>query len=163
MKICNKCKVAKPRSEFYCCRAALDGLQYKCKACGEIWAKANAERIRTRAAARYIANSAQVIVKTTAWAKANPERVKEYRIKSLYKLSPTDYAAMVVTQAGRCAICNKDNEGKILCVDHDHVTGTVRGLVCRKCNLGLGCFDDSYTIIVAATAYLKKWKTDSLI
>lgn len=144
LKICNECKVAKPRSEFYCRRAALDGLQYKCKACSKTWYKANSDRAKTNNA---------------AWRKANPGADR----KRKYNLSPADYEALQVTQAGLCAICGGKNRDRALCVDHDHTTGKIRGLLCTNCNQGLGRFKDSYEILIVATAYLKKWKTDFLI
>jgi hypothetical protein len=56
-----------------------------------------------------------------------------------------------VAQAGRCAICPR--EGR-LCVDHCHTRNRLRGLLCRKCNLGLGQFDDSPMRVMRAALYL---------
>lgn len=62
---------------------------------------------------------------------------------------------MVDDQNGVCAICLKPPTVKALCVDHSHDTGTVRGLLCDKCNQGLGRFDDDPTMLEAAIQYLK--------
>lgn len=146
MKTCSNCKVEKPVTEFYFCRSVKAGLSAYCKTCNNrrnrAWYKANPDRVK--------ANSA-------AWRKANPGA---YR-KRTYNLSPADYEALRVTQAGLCAICRGDGGNRALCVDHDHTTGKIRGLLCHNCNRGLGLLKDSYEILIVATAYLKKWKTDS--
>lgn len=50
-------------------------------------------------------------------------------------LTPDDYDAMVRAQGGRCAICNEPLHPD--CLDHDHQTGKVRGLLCNACNTRL--------------------------
>ena len=74
---------------------------------------------------------------------------------------------MLDRQGGVCAICKKKpDEGKPLCVDHCHVTGKVRGLLCHKCNMVLAFGNDDPDILRAAIAYLQaareKDKIDSL-
>jgi hypothetical protein len=57
------------------------------------------------------------------------------------------------------AICQTDTPGKGLamwCVDHDHRTGKVRGLLCNHCNAGLGCLRDDPAVIQSAIDYLKR-------
>lgn len=55
----------------------------------------------------------------------------------------------------RCMICSKET-GK-LCVDHDHTTGKVRGLLCDNCNKGLGLFQDLPVLLEKAINYLYKY------
>ena len=74
-------------------------------------------------------------------------------LKSCYGMSRADYDALLERQGGVCAICAKPSK-KTLCVDHCHSTGTIRGLLCRKCNLGLGCLADDQAALIAALAYL---------
>ena len=62
---------------------------------------------------------------------------------------------MVNTQNGRCAICDIF-KGNTLAVDHDHVTGRVRQLLCTSCNTGLGQFGDDPKTLLKAWHYLKR-------
>ena len=72
-------------------------------------------------------------------------------------LSQEDYDAMLERQGGTCAICgNKPADGETLARDHDHVTGRVRGLLCRGCNTGLGQFTDDPSRLRAAADYLER-------
>lgn len=76
-----------------------------------------------------------------------------------YRLSIDDYNAMVENQGNKCAICQGTSSGTSRGgrwnVDHDHATGKVRGLLCVKCNSGLGLFNDSLDVVRAAVAYLE--------
>jgi Recombination endonuclease VII len=85
-----------------------------------------------------------------------------------YKLTQTEYESLLEAQAHRCAICGKhESECKrkgrnnrnyqiILHVDHDHVTGTIRGLLCHKCNTLIGYAGDDRKILQNAISYLEK-------
>jgi hypothetical protein len=83
-------------------------------------------------------------------------RQNQYRLtlQRNYGLSWEDYDRMLQRQAGRCAICRKPFSEHPH-VDHDHATGTVRGLLCRKCNVSVGGFDDSPERLRAAASYLE--------
>ena len=71
---------------------------------------------------------------------------------------------MYKAQEGKCAICYVRGDvqelgytkRKALCVDHDHQSGAVRGLLCGPCNLGLGKLADDPVIIQNAVDYLIK-------
>ena len=56
-------------------------------------------------------------------------------------------------QRGLCAICKKIPD-RALCVDHCHSTGKVRGLLCHKCNMGLGLYSEDLEIMLAAMTYV---------
>ena len=67
------------------------------------------------------------------------------------------YNEMLVQQDGVCKICKqKEKHDKLLAVDHDHSTGEVRGLLCNKCNKGIGFFSDSEILLRNAIKYLNK-------
>jgi hypothetical protein len=72
-----------------------------------------------------------------------------------YGLTLNDYEQMYIRQHGQCAICSVVVQGERMCVDHDHATGKVRGLLCRLCNKSLGGFRDSVDLLRKAVAYLE--------
>jgi hypothetical protein len=82
------------------------------------------------------------------------ERARLSKIKKVYGISPEQYAAMLTAQQGGCGLCKKKD--RRLCVDHCHATQVVGGLLCNKCNTGLGCFDDDPELLRAAIAYLRR-------
>jgi hypothetical protein len=81
----------------------------------------------------------------------------------IYGISYGQYLDMYKSQGGLCAICGKaetsrNPSGRLisLSVDHDHSSGSVRGLLCRSCNMGLGHYKDSPTLLKEAAQYLEK-------
>ena len=72
------------------------------------------------------------------------------------------YEELLVKQNECCAICGKletavrNGKPKQLCADHDHVTKEVRGLLCMKCNLGIGYLNDDVLLLESAISYLNK-------
>ena len=86
----------------------------------------------------------------------DPEKRREYLLRKKYAIGLADYESMLYAQGGGCAICGdgQPRDG-VLKVDHDHVTGEVRGLLCQTCNLGLGHFKDSPDILDNAAEYLR--------
>ncbi len=92
------------------------------------------------------------------WAKRHPDKIREKARKRSYKMEAGEYDNLYREQQGLCAICQQPPaEGKILSVDHDHLTLVRRGLLCDPCNNGLGRFKDSPALLIAAIAYLGKW------
>lgn len=73
-----------------------------------------------------------------------------------YGLTPETYAEMFAAQGDRCKICGTSEAPArgSFCVDHDHKTGKVRGILCSECNTGLGKFRDDPDLLRAAIAYL---------
>jgi 5-methylcytosine-specific restriction endonuclease McrA len=86
------------------------------------------------------------------------ERRRWRAVYSLYSLTPGQWQAIFERQQGCCAICgtSQDDLGYILEIDYDHKTGKVRGLLCRKCNLGIGMFGEDVENINKAIRYLEK-------
>lgn len=81
-------------------------------------------------------------------------------LKKSYGITEADYEQMLVAQGGKCAICQtsdplvRSGADARWHVDHDHETGTVRGLLCFKCNAGLGHFSDNVEALRRAVNYL---------
>jgi len=70
-------------------------------------------------------------------------------------LTFAEYDALLIAQDGRCAICRAPpSPRRALAVDHCHVTHRVRGLLCDRCNLGIGLFGDSPSALRSAASYL---------
>lgn len=86
----------------------------------------------------------------------NPEKIRAKSYREKYGISLETLNHMILNQNGLCGICGRLPGKKGLNVDHDHKTGKLRELLCGKCNIALGCFDDSAAIVQAAVNYLKK-------
>jgi len=107
------------------------------------------------------------------WFLDNPERVTEYRsqynrmyrISKEYGLSPQEYEEINKNQGGLCAICGQpetqmyNSEVRVghLCIDHDHVTNKIRGLLCMRCNRAIGLFLDNAQLLKKASEYLEEY------
>jgi hypothetical protein len=81
---------------------------------------------------------------------------RESKLKMKYGMTLAEYNAEVARQGGICPICLQRPEEK-LCVDHHHKTRTLRSLLCRKCNIGLGCYNDDPASMRRAADYLDYW------
>jgi hypothetical protein len=116
-------------------------------------------RAKQRAYCRayYRAHKQEINERNRAYYHAHKQDIKSIlrrgQLKRLYGISPADYDALLAKQDGVCAICGKPSE-ETLCVDHCHATGTIRGLLCRKCNIALGCNEDDPATIITSLAYL---------
>ena len=89
------------------------------------------------------------------------ERGRSGRLKYHYGITQAQYDQMVVDQNGLCKVCSRPGINRWnnqLVVDHCHSTGKVRGLLCDKCNKGLGSFEDKIEVLEAAVQYLKDSK-----
>lgn len=163
MKICARCKEEKSFDQF---GKKGNGYQSYCIQCRRIkqkeWVAADpkrSERIKKRAA---------------EWAKNNPEKAKinrnKYRAKNLesikeksshqhrertYGITKEDYEHMLNAQNGVCAICKKDSK---LWVDHNHLTGKIRGLLCPSCNTFIGYIETYSELIDKAKKYIKDFE-----
>ncbi len=74
-----------------------------------------------------------------------------------YDLTEEEYEDMFIAQGRVCAICpNPPRPNRKLAVDHCHETGRVRGLLCERCNVGLGMFKDNETLLLNAIGYLQQ-------
>lgn len=93
------------------------------------------------------------------WQRDPSRRALAYRkhmLKKKYGLTLAQFEAMLETQGGTCAICEREQIGMNLHVDHCHQTGRVRGLLCSPCNTAIGQFGDDPDRLVAAMQYLIK-------
>ena len=86
------------------------------------------------------------------WNKVK-EKYNRKRQADTYGITVEELNALYESSNSRCAICDKQAK---LVVDHNHLTGEVRGLLCRQCNAALGMFNDSEDILASAISYLKE-------
>lgn len=123
-----------------------------------VWKRALTERVAGEDLRTY-ANR-----RMRAYRAVNKEQFKGYDLKKLFGISREDYVALHTLQKGKCAICANGETSVIrgnslnLAVDHCHSTGAIRGLLCAKCNTGLGSFRDDPEILQRAIAYLNAGK-----
>ena len=110
------------------------------------------------------------VVAAVAWAKKNPERAKRNRknhmLRKRYGITLEQFEIRLAAQGGVCAVCRKPPRGKdpkqrVLHIDHDHLTGKIRDLLCFTCNAGIGSMMDSPTLLRAAADYLESHGTSS--
>lgn len=66
-------------------------------------------------------------------------------------------AELTNRQAGRCAACGARPDKGVLCLDHDHVSGNLRGMLCQRCNLVLGKVQDSPVLLRSLLSYLMRY------
>lgn len=125
---CNKCEKVKPASKFHVRPSRKRGYHYACKNCHYQMNRKNLELKPIQVRRDYL----------NKWR-------GEYRKGVLQKYGD------------RCGVCQtvilKEKERHI---DHDHVTGVIRGVLCRKCNLGLGMFNDSPELLATAISHILK-------
>jgi len=141
--ICTKCKVSKKVTDFYKDTRRNNGITSWCRECWKIQ-----EAIRRE--------------------KLGPKGRKNRKLKNLYGITIEQYQAMLKEQNNLCAVCSnkesvinmKSNKIQKLCVDHDHATGKVRGLLCTACNKGLGMLKDDPDIVLKGYEYLIKHKEE---
>lgn len=86
-----------------------------------------------------------------------PESGKKNRRCKRYGITAQFYNELFINQEGCCAICGIHQSELLytLCIDHDHITRMVRGLLCLKCNSGIGKFQDNTELLGKAIEYLK--------
>jgi hypothetical protein len=158
MRTCKKCGAEKPLEAFRPHKTGR-GNRHVCRECE-----------RAYRAKHYAANPEKYCAISREWCKRNPERRNStkrnwYRQnkrhhaatvrKRAYGISSEEYNQLTASQDNACAICEKPWSGRV-CVDHDHKTGRVRGLLCIKCNAVLGMSNDSFRVLFSAIRYLQK-------
>jgi len=141
MKVCSKCQVEKPPSEFWLDRRR-NRLMARCKTC------------KTQDTRQYRTTHPE-FEQRRYWA--DPDAARERHLRRKYGISLSVYRDLLVQQQGCCAICGKPElSPRLLDVDHDHATGQVRGLLCTNCNRMVGHAHDSADRLRKAADYLER-------
>jgi hypothetical protein len=139
VKRCTKCGEEKPLSGFYSNRSKSSGWESQCRSC-QIAGKAK----------RYREDDDFRLRRLIYWRARNGRS---------YSLTTDEYKEMVIRQGGRCAICGSSDTA--LCIDHCHSEGSVRGLLCNSCNLGLGFFKDDPSRLGKAIRYIEMSQSEN--
>lgn len=122
----------------------------------------NKHKISARSREYYLKNKEKIIFKHSNYRSNNKDKTAKYLLNRRYGIGVEEYEKMKLRQDSRCAICNRhvdETKRKVLCVDHDHKTGYVRGLLCNDCNSGIGFLKESEDIFLRSIEYLRKFKT----
>lgn len=119
-----------------------------CRSCG----RGRAERFFVSARGRVCEDCRKKVRRATA---------RSGHVTRTYSLTPAQYAALLAHQRGVCAIC-AGRRSYALHVDHDHATGKVRGLCCKRCNKLLAAVRDDRETLLAAARYLEWPAMESL-
>lgn len=136
-RVCTKCSRSLPLAEFS--RKGVDGYQTWCKPCFRAnnarWRSlpVNKDRRRARDNARYAADP-----------EGFRDRAYERNVLRRYGITLVEIAAMRTAQGERCFLCGVPFAAlsQRPCVDHDHETGRVRGIVCKPCNTRLAWLEN---------------------
>lgn len=94
------------------------------------------------------------------WCKECSDRkTTENGRKRVYGVTPEHFKKMLKKQNGKCQICDVQEikSKKAFCVDHNHKTNKVRGLLCMKCNFLIGFCDENPKILKNAILYIEKY------
>lgn len=127
-KQCSRCSQEKEIVEFYNSKTSKDGLRHWCKKC--CW-----EHQKT-------------------WVKDNPVKLKNQQMKYRYGISLKEFDTLLEKQDNLCALCNMALD-ESLCVDHNHTTGKVRGIIHKTCNTAIGLLKDNPELLYRASTYLE--------
>jgi hypothetical protein len=177
MKKCTKCKVNKSLTDYHKSKISKDRHVSACKVCESkrkqdlydpIKHNETYEKGKVKYLARqkvYYAENKEVIKKTSkAYYKKNKQKWLEagWKAKGIFNrqgkiFTKEDFDYELTRANQECEICHNDgNEHKKgLCVDHDHNTGIVRGILCGHCNVAIGMFKDDIIKLNQAIKYLK--------
>jgi hypothetical protein len=183
IKVCTKCGQEKSLDDFYKSNKSKDRLTWYCKVCIQLinkqYRKINPDYDKNKSKEWYYSHLKERNQYNKKFKnrdnmrrredyKNNFSKYKEQHLKSAYGISLEDYFNMLESQNGVCAICGKEEmrinpktkKVHLLSVDHNHATGKVRGLLCMKCNPGIGNFQENVGLLQNAIEYLKKFKRE---
>ena len=153
LKFCTQCKVRRALSEFWRRpNAQIPEMRYSriCRNCKN-------ERYKTYKI-EHLEQWQARIKKQNEKRRLNVDRSADQRFRR-YGITKEKYMEMLNIQNRSCAICNetaKNDHG--FHIDHNHITGNVRGLLCGKCNMALGMLQEREDLFLSAVRYLRERK-----
>lgn len=88
---------------------------------------------------------------------ASPEKQRRSALRCKYGITPEQFDELLAEQGGVCACCGaSEHGGRNWCVDHDHNTGSIRGILCVRCNRGIGMIGDTVGCAKRVVSYLER-------
>lgn len=153
-KICLKCGIEKPLSDFWKDKRGKFGVKGRCKECRNRQRreeyKINPEKFKKNQKKFEKSEKGQAYIKKYKTEGKQAAALRKHDLKRNYGLTLADYDNMLEEQNGCCVICGKDESenGRRLNIDHDHKDGRIRGLLCNWCNLRLGWFEKNEKNII---------------
>jgi len=156
--ICSKCLEDKISSDFSPSKKRKSGYAYYCKRCMCLYTKKPEAiaRAKARASLPEAKLKKRIYLQRPEVRITRAIKMKEYGHLRKFNLAAKDYQKLVEDQSACCAICKKPEIGQALAIDHDHLTGKIRGLLCACCNIGMGNFEDSPFLLSSAKGYLER-------
>jgi len=170
--LCKPCHSARTKkwasnNKEYCTNKSLQWQKDNKERYSEIktksWYKHHEQNL-TKGHVNYQENKEKLIERSLERYHTNPTAASHRRLKRLFGMTQDEYDTIEREQNYKCAIClnpetikdNKQINIRKLAVDHCHDSNKVRGLLCFKCNIGLGKFNDSIEELNNAISYLIK-------
>jgi hypothetical protein len=157
VKACSDCEQVKPLADFPPDRRRKDSKATKCRPCARKVAEAYYQKYPEAEARRRLLNAQH----GSDWYQRNRTaqilRMKWTRIATRYGMTRQEYLDLLSSQGGACALCGSKDPGRgdgHFAVDHNHATGRIRGLLCQRCNCGIGFFADDVELMRRAAAYV---------
>jgi hypothetical protein len=109
--------------------------------------------------AYYIRHRDEIVARTRNYHATHKEESADWGRLHKYGLSKIAFKTLIMGQGNACAICRKKEWGRSgPHVDHDHLAGKIRGILCSRCNLVLGQIEDNPKIAQAMIDYIKNTK-----
>jgi hypothetical protein len=136
-KTCRKCEITKPLDQFYKHKRSKGGYRNQCKECRDEKAKEwnNKNRHLLSGYAR-------------KWESKNPLKKVCYSLRTLYGITLRQRDEMIDSQGGKCPVCLVEFSKEVSpCVDHDHTTGEIRGILCMSCNFAEGLLKNTDSVL----------------
>ncbi len=158
-KKCSKCKEIKNVSEFSKDKYIKDGYTCRCKKCRNEHYNSYYEKYPEKAKLK---NDEQKDNRFKFYnSDVGIESSRRAHLKRMFNITLEKYNIMLAEHNGVCAICGEPEvyyRNKVLCVDHDHKTDKIRGLLCNRCNRSLGLLKDDKNLLISAINYLTKYE-----
>lgn len=166
MKVCYKCKIPKESFDFYKDNSRVDSLSAQCKQCTKDYQQDPKQKIQRLNYLQKPEVKARNKIKKGTLSEIKLKE-KERGIK-MHGINMEIYNKILLQQGNACAICKKvpvpDSLGRIFHIDHNHECcpsskscgKCIRGLLCHKCNSGIGFLNDSIENLKSAIIYLRK-------